>query len=155
LQEVAEHLPLHDHLLDLQIGQAAAVPVDGHVPGLSSAIGSAIAAEDTHQGIANDPREHQQDDENRQHDFGIFAKISKRAGHFGFSFKSANSDSDSGPTESAGVQNARKASSEAARPRVARLDIRPGPQVIIDGSAVRGKARDSKWNGRKCNPNRD
>jgi hypothetical protein len=35
------------------------------------------------------------------------------------------------------------------------LDIRPSPLVIIDGSAARGKARDSKWNGRKCNPNRD
>src|SRR6188472_3172603 len=35
------------------------------------------------------------------------------------------------------------------------LDIRPGPQVIIDDSAVRGKALDSKWNRRKCNPNRE
>jgi hypothetical protein len=33
--------------------------------------------------------------------------------------------------------------------------MRPGPQVIIDGSAVRGKALDSKWNRRKCNPNRE
>jgi len=39
--------------------------------------------------------------------------------------------------------------------RADRLDIRPNPLVIIDGSVVRGKARDSKWNGRKCNPNRD
>jgi hypothetical protein len=33
------------------------------------------------------------------------------------------------------------------------LDIRPDRPLIIDDSAARGKARDSKWNGRKCNPN--
>jgi hypothetical protein len=35
------------------------------------------------------------------------------------------------------------------------LDIRPRPQVIIDDLAARGKALDSKWNRRKCNPNRE
>jgi hypothetical protein len=35
------------------------------------------------------------------------------------------------------------------------LDIWPGPQVIIDGLAARGKALDSMWNRRKCNPNRE
>jgi len=36
-----------------------------------------------------------------------------------------------------------------------RLDIRLTAQVIIDGLAARGKAPDSKWNRRKCNPNRE
>ena len=35
------------------------------------------------------------------------------------------------------------------------LDIGPDPQVIIDDLAARGKALDSKWNRRKCNPNRE
>jgi hypothetical protein len=39
--------------------------------------------------------------------------------------------------------------------RLDHLDIGPSPQVIIDGSAVRGKALDSRWNRRKCNPNRE
>ena len=39
--------------------------------------------------------------------------------------------------------------------RADHLDIRPSPQVIIDDLAAEGKARDSKWNRRKCNPNRE